>query len=318
MLTDGTAAASFLPLLKQTVQAAGLGTVLTCCDNTGWPATKTLISQFQAAGGLPSIGRVTSHYYSGNPNSLLNVNIPVWETEAGYLSNPWSTTWYSNGGGGEGLTWANLIFTSVTQADVSAYLAWWGACTNADSSCLVNVSGGGAQASGRLWAYGLWSRYVKPGAQRLGTSGAPSGVLTAAFKNTDGSYAIVAINNGGSSASMTLSVSGISVSSATGYYMSNSVSSISTLGGVTVSGGAVSGSLPARSMVTFVLKTGAATASTSGSVSASTSRTSTASPPAGTCSARYAQCGGQGWAGPTCCVAGTTCQYSNAYYSQCL
>ncbi|KAJ7090641.1 carbohydrate-binding module family 1 protein/Glycoside hydrolase family 5 protein [Mycena epipterygia] len=32
----------------------------------------------------------------------------------------------------------------------------------------------------------------------------------------------------------------------------------------------------------------------------------------------YSQCGGQGWAGATTCVAGSTCTVVNAYYSQCL
>ncbi|EPS35402.1 hypothetical protein H072_11242 [Dactylellina haptotyla CBS 200.50] len=32
----------------------------------------------------------------------------------------------------------------------------------------------------------------------------------------------------------------------------------------------------------------------------------------------WAQCGGIGWTGPTTCVSGWTCVYSNPYYSQCL
>ncbi|PPQ84245.1 hypothetical protein CVT24_012922 [Panaeolus cyanescens] len=32
----------------------------------------------------------------------------------------------------------------------------------------------------------------------------------------------------------------------------------------------------------------------------------------------YGQCGGQGWTGPTTCVSGYTCVYSNDYYSQCV
>ena len=35
-------------------------------------------------------------------------------------------------------------------------------------------------------------------------------------------------------------------------------------------------------------------------------------------SAEWGQCGGEGWTGPTTCVAGTTCVYSNPWYSQCL
>ncbi|KAH6670981.1 endoglucanase-1 [Plectosphaerella plurivora] len=43
----------------------------------------------------------------------------------------------------------------------------------------------------------------------------------------------------------------------------------------------------------------------------------TTPPPSGSCAARWAQCGGQGWTGATCCSAGT-CTASNQWYSQCL
>ncbi|CAG7851104.1 Probable feruloyl esterase C; AltName: Full=Ferulic acid esterase C; Flags: Precursor [Serendipita indica DSM 11827] len=38
----------------------------------------------------------------------------------------------------------------------------------------------------------------------------------------------------------------------------------------------------------------------------------------GNCAAKWAQCGGQGYSGPTCCQSGSTCQFSNTWYSQCL
>lgn len=38
----------------------------------------------------------------------------------------------------------------------------------------------------------------------------------------------------------------------------------------------------------------------------------------GNCAAKWGQCGGQGWTGPTCCQSGSTCQPSNNWYSQCL
>ncbi|KAK6855100.1 exoglucanase type C [Apiospora arundinis] len=39
--------------------------------------------------------------------------------------------------------------------------------------------------------------------------------------------------------------------------------------------------------------------------------------PTGNCASLYAQCGGNGYTGPTCCSSGT-CKKSNDYYSQCL
>lgn len=53
----------------------------------------------------------------------------------------------------------------------------------------------------------------------------------------------------------------------------------------------------------------------------STLRTSTTSAPAsptGGTVAKWGQCGGLTYSGPTACVAGTTCVYSSPYYSQCL
>ena len=54
-----------------------------------------------------------------------------------------------------------------------------------------------------------------------------------------------------------------------------------------------------------------------GSSTDSTEATSAASE-AVSCGAVWTQCGGQGWSGATCCAAGSTCTFSNPYYSQCL
>lgn len=49
------------------------------------------------------------------------------------------------------------------------------------------------------------SSVVKPGAKRIGTSGfSPKDVTTSAFKNSDGTFAFVALNNGGQTQSITL------------------------------------------------------------------------------------------------------------------
>jgi acetylxylan esterase len=62
------------------------------------------------------------------------------------------------------------------------------------------------------------------------------------------------------------------------------------------------------------------TGSTSTSKATTTTTTSTvaSTTPPGATQVHYGQCGGIGYTGPTVCVAGTTCTYSNAYYSQCL
>ncbi|KIO27335.1 carbohydrate-binding module family 1 protein [Tulasnella calospora MUT 4182] len=59
------------------------------------------------------------------------------------------------------------------------------------------------------------------------------------------------------------------------------------------------------------------TTTTKASTTGGTTTTTTAGN-TGTCSAKWGQCGGQGWTGATCCQSGSTCTYSNAWYSQCL
>ncbi|KAJ3041344.1 hypothetical protein HDV00_009485 [Rhizophlyctis rosea] len=46
--------------------------------------------------------------------------------------------------------------------------------------------------------------------------------------------------------------------------------------------------------------------------------TTTTTAPTGQTVAKYGQCGGQGYNGPTTCASGSTCKFSNTYYSQCL
>jgi poly(3-hydroxybutyrate) depolymerase len=63
-----------------------------------------------------------------------------------------------------------------------------------------------------------------------------------------------------------------------------------------------------------------ASSSTTGGVPQPTSASSSAPPaqPTAACAPKWAQCGGQGWSGPTCCESGSRCQSSNQWYSQCI
>lgn len=165
----------------------------------------------------------------------------------------------------------------------------------------------------------MFSRYIRPDAVRIGTSGAPSNVRVGAFKNTDGSIAVVVINNNGNSE--TISLNGISASKVSAYYMDSSVSSPAAFS-ATLNGGTVGGNIPGHSVVTFVITTGGSTpppTTTTSSVGSTTTSSVTTSPATGGGQAQeYAQCGGQGYTGPTTCVSPYVCKYSNQWYSQCL
>ena len=55
----------------------------------------------------------------------------------------------------------------------------------------------------------------------------------------------------------------------------------------------------------------------SGTTSSAATTTTSTSTGSGTV-AKYGQCGGEGYTGSTVCASGSTCTYSNAWYSQCL
>lgn len=254
MLSDGTKAASFIPILHNAISAAGLSTGITCCDAEGWNDQVEYTQQLIAAGADKYLARITSHWYLNKATSPMNTNLRVWETEYADLDDNFSTTWYSSGAMNEGFTWAKLIYQGIVEANLSAFLHWIGAQANSNAAALVTLTGSGSStqvtASASLWAFALWSRYIRPDAVRIATSGAPANTQVGAFKNTDGSIAVVMLNSG--SGSESVSVGGVSASSAQAYFMDNSVSSPGTIA-VTLSNGNAAVTLPGNSMVTLVL-----------------------------------------------------------------
>ncbi|RFU24712.1 hypothetical protein B7463_g11626, partial [Scytalidium lignicola] len=82
-------------------------------------------------------------------------------------------------------------------------------------------------------------------------------------------------------------------------------------------GGNGNGGSSSSSSSSHLSTTTRATTSTSRVATTTTTHTTTTSQPAGTVP-KWGQCGGQTYSGPTVCAAGSTCTYSNPYYSQCL
>lgn len=126
LITSGTQAASFIPTLYNTIKSAGLSTGIACCDPFGWSDAVTWTAQLASAGATQYLARITSHWYASKGTSPINTSLRVWETEYADLDDAFTTTWYSSGAANEGLTWANLIWQGVVEADLSAFLYWIG------------------------------------------------------------------------------------------------------------------------------------------------------------------------------------------------
>ncbi|KAK0737808.1 glycoside hydrolase superfamily [Schizothecium vesticola] len=116
-------AASFLGVLRTAVAASDLAhkPLLTCCDTMSWSAAPPFISA-----AAPDVA--TAHAYTSSATSPLGGGrIKAWMTEAADNNGAWTSTWYANGGAGEGWTWANNVHGALTGGNVSGYLYWIGA-----------------------------------------------------------------------------------------------------------------------------------------------------------------------------------------------
>jgi O-glycosyl hydrolase len=259
MVMSPAQTANFADVLGPTLARSGLPTRLECCAAEGWNYAQQYAAAIEADPVASRyVSLFTSHGYTEAPASpLAGWNKPVWETE-------WSTfqTWdpaWDDGTTASGLSWAQNIYTGLTQANLSAFLYWWGTSTptfNGDNESLVQINGSTVTASARLWAFANYSRFVRPGAVRIGASTADGNLELTAFRNLNGSTAIVVLNTGTSpdTVSFALRNLGVRNGSLATPYLTDSSSDTAAQAPVPVTGGTLTATLPARSLVTFDIR----------------------------------------------------------------
>jgi O-glycosyl hydrolase len=258
MTMSGSQMANLLDVVGPTVRSSGLATQVECCAATGWPVSGQYASAIESdPAALADTAVLSGHGYSGAPTAPLpGWTKPAWQTEwFGNSNSTWDAAW-DDGTVDSGLTWAQHIYQGLTAANLNAFLFWQGADANNGNGGLVYLnSNGTASASGRLWAFANYSRFIRPGAVRIGAASSNSGVDISAFRNTNGSVAVVALNTLSTSDTVTYSTSGIGGTSGTATpYLTNGSSSVAQQAAVTLSGGAFSAAIPARSLVTYLIQ----------------------------------------------------------------
>jgi O-glycosyl hydrolase len=250
--------AQFLDVLGPTMASSGLPTQVDCCATEGWNYAQQYAAAIEADSTASADTAVfTSHGYTQAPTSPLSGwSKPAWETEWSTFES-WDPAW-DDGSDASGLTWAQNIFNGLDEANLAAFLYWWGSSTpsyNGDNESLVQINGSTVTPSGRLWAFGNFSDFVRPGAVRIGTSTSDGNLTFDAFRNTNGTVAIVALNTGTSADPVTFSLAGTGTPNGATVtpYLTNSASDVAAQATTTVSGGAFTSTLPARSLVTFTV-----------------------------------------------------------------
>jgi glucosylceramidase len=114
--------------------------------------------------------------------------------------NPNGDTWNENwddGSGYDGLTIAQAVHDALTLGNVNAYVYWFGASRGATRALMqIDDVAKTYRVSKRMWALAAYSRFIRPGAVRLGASAADPALKVSAFRNPDGSEVIEVLNTG--------------------------------------------------------------------------------------------------------------------------
>jgi O-glycosyl hydrolase len=254
--------AQFLDVLGPTM--AGTGTGVECCAAEGWDYAQQYAAAIEADPTASADTAVfTSHGYTEAPTTPLSGwSKPAWETEWSTFES-WDPAW-DDGTDASGLTWAQHIFAGLDSANLSAFLYWWGSTTpseNGDNEGLIQINGSTVTPSGRLWAFGNFSDFVRPGAVRIGASTADGNLTMDAFKNTNGTISVVVLNTGTAADPVTYSLSGTGTPDGATVtpYLTNSSTDVAAQATTSVSGGTFSSTIPARSLETYVVGTSGTT-----------------------------------------------------------
>lgn len=194
----------------------------------------------------PLVTVLATHDYGSNaasttrpgPPSGANMTHHVWETE---------TTITSGAAIGPGLDLARAVYAAVTTGGVNGWHYWW---------TQAFLDGGSATSPPkRVYALGNYSKFVRPGYQRVGVSGTPTAVQIVPFVSpTDGTVAIVALNSGTSPQTVSFFVAGSAWPSTVTPNVTSASANLTGGTAITVSGGRFSASLDAQSVTTFVGK----------------------------------------------------------------
>jgi glucuronoarabinoxylan endo-1,4-beta-xylanase len=144
-----------------------------------------------------------AHLYGGDPSLVfqdaLKQGKKIWQTEA---SERFSV---ENIDGA--LDWASAIHQGLTKAQVSAWV-WWVLALWFDYA-LINLddySTGAFRIGKTLWAFGNFSRFIRPGFVRIGATSDVATLLASAYKDPEaGQFVIVVVNTGTSDRAVTFS-----------------------------------------------------------------------------------------------------------------
>ncbi|WP_067501934.1 ricin-type beta-trefoil lectin domain protein [Actinoplanes sp. TFC3] len=205
MLMSATQQSSIINTLAPKLKAANLTTRILGYDHN-WD--DTAYARTVNATALANVAGSAWHCYVGEPGAQSTVHNAqpakdVFFTECSGTESPdtaktfGDSLWWQGRNLAVGATrnWARTV-TTWNLALNAQHGPVIGSCTNCTG--VVTVNGGSVTYNAEYYVLGHLSKFVKPGAVRIdSTAVAQGGIENVAFRNPDGTIALVAVNTGG-------------------------------------------------------------------------------------------------------------------------
>ncbi len=204
---DGNYVLNAVKALGPRMRSEGFSTMLVISDDLD-PVSMgaTSLPTLQDANARQYVGALATHLYGTGVSGMTRgataalgaqYGLPVWMSE------------YSTAVGLSAFEYAILMHRLFTEHNVTAHDYMWGFFGASDNAQLISLNHTGTTYTGytvrpEYHVVGQWSKYVRPGAQRVRATTANASLLVSAFRNTTGKLVTVVINQGGSPASITL------------------------------------------------------------------------------------------------------------------
>jgi len=203
MLMSAAQQATVINALAPKLRAAGLSTKILGWDhnwdNTSYPQTVNTSAGANVAGSA-------WHCYAGDPSAQSTVHnaqpgkdVFFTECSGTESANTFADSLWWQGRNlavGTVRNWARTVTTWNMALDAN-HGPVIGSCTNCTG--VVTVNGGSVTYNAEYYVLGHLSKFVKPGAVRIDSTGyGQGGIENVAFRNPDGTIVLVAINTGGS------------------------------------------------------------------------------------------------------------------------
>jgi glucuronoarabinoxylan endo-1,4-beta-xylanase len=244
----------FVTNLYSALAAQGLSsTKIIAPESQNWSAntglfTPTLSDPNSAA----DVGIIADHDYVANNNAGDQTSPPQlatsgkaeWETEVAQLSGNDSTIV-------DGVYYGQRIYQYMTQANANAYHFWW--LVSGDSTGNEGLLDNNAAVTKRLFAFGQYSRFVRPNFYRINATSSQVSELISAYKDSASTaFAVVVVNtNLATGVFQTINLTNFNATNVTPW-ITTSTLNLAPQTAVTLTNSSFTYFVPAMSVVTFV------------------------------------------------------------------